>query len=94
MGDKLEAKKYETPTTNIIFLSEENMVLPGFVDSHLHPVQAGLQFLNCSVKKANNLEEALDIIQKFDKEHPNLPCIYVTGYYDSWYCIISTNSLV
>ena len=45
-------------------------VLPGFHDSHVHPVQAGLEMNQCDLTGLSTLGEYLDAIEAYASAHP------------------------
>ncbi|MGY0386298.1 amidohydrolase [Nocardioides sp. WG-D5] len=45
-------------------------VLPGFHDSHVHPVQAGLEMNQCDLTGLSTLEEYLDAIESYASANP------------------------
>jgi predicted amidohydrolase YtcJ len=52
-------------------------VLPGFHDSHVHPVQAGLEMNQCDLTGLSTLEEYLDAIESYASANPGRA--WVTG---------------
>ncbi|HKR72270.1 MAG TPA: amidohydrolase [Streptosporangiaceae bacterium] len=46
------------------------MVLPGFIDAHVHASAAGLERLRCDVSEAHDLADYLDTIRAYDQAHP------------------------
>ena len=47
------------------------MVVPGFVDAHVHPIQAGQEILRCDLSGARTLPEYLGLISAYAEEHPD-----------------------
>jgi predicted amidohydrolase YtcJ len=56
------------------------MVLPSFIDAHVHPVEAGVGLNRCSLEEAKTKEEAFAIIKKYAADHPDLPWIVGQGW--------------
>lgn len=56
------------------------LVSPGFGDSHLHPVIAGLQLGQCSLDDYETADECLAAIATYAAEHPELPWIVGGGW--------------
>ncbi|MER7559737.1 amidohydrolase [Nocardioides sp. NPDC126508] len=50
---------------------EGRWVLPGFHDSHVHPVQAGLEMNQCDLTGLSTLEEYLDAIGSYAAANPS-----------------------
>jgi len=46
------------------------MVLPGFHDSHVHPIGAGIDLLRCDLSTARSAEETLAAVAACDRETP------------------------
>lgn len=46
-------------------------VLPGFHDSHVHPIQAGLEMNQCDLTALSTLEDYLDAIGSYAAAHPD-----------------------
>jgi len=46
------------------------MVLPGFHDSHVHPIGAGIDLLRCDLSKARSAEETVAAVAACDRETP------------------------
>src|SRR5215475_6785737 len=46
------------------------MVLPGFIDAHVHASAAGLERLRCDISEAHDLADYLDTIRAYDQAHP------------------------
>ena len=44
VGSSTGAKKYKGPNTRLVDL-EGKMLLPGFQDAHVHPIEAGMAYL-------------------------------------------------
>ena len=56
------------------------LVSPGFGDSHLHPMIAGLQLGQCSLDGYQSADECLAAIAAYAVEHPELPWIVGGGW--------------
>jgi len=46
-------------------------LLPGFIDSHAHPVYGGNQLRHCDLNQAETQAEYLEIIARYADEHPD-----------------------
>jgi len=56
------------------------LLVPGFIDAHVHPVMAGVALLRCSLHEARSAADCLDIIGKYAAAHPDLPWIVGSGW--------------
>lgn len=56
------------------------LLSPGFGDSHLHPVIAGLQLGQCSLDGYETADECLAAITTYAAQHPELPWIVGGGW--------------
>jgi len=52
-------------------------LLPGFIDSHAHPVFGGMQLLGCDLGEADDATAYLDIIDRFARANPDRE--WITG---------------
>ena len=53
------------------------LVLSGFVDCHVHPLQGGLDLLGCDLHEADTATGYLDLVARFAADHPDDP--WITG---------------
>ncbi len=59
----------------------KGVVLPAFVDTHMHPAMSGIDYLfNVILHDAYSLDEYLKLIERFAKKHPELPVIMGSGF--------------
>ena len=65
--------------TEVVDLTSR-MLLPGFQDSHVHPVQAGVELLQCDLTRASDAEDCLRIIGEYAASHPDEPWILGAGW--------------
>jgi predicted amidohydrolase YtcJ len=56
------------------------LVLPGFIDSHAHPVEAGVGLKQCNLLPYFTKEEVLKAIKDYAAAHPNDPWIIGAGW--------------
>jgi predicted amidohydrolase YtcJ len=56
------------------------MLLPGFQDSHIHPVTARLKSTMCNLRDLKSIPEYLDGIRRCVAEHPDAEWIHGTGW--------------
>ena len=64
------------PDTEVVDLSGR-LLVPGFQDSHVHPVAGGVELGACDLSGAITLEEYRERIATYAAEHPDVP--WVTG---------------
>lgn len=56
------------------------MVLPGFVDAHLHPLLGGLSLLECNLSGLVSLSNYQRTVQTYANAHPEIPFIRGGGW--------------
>lgn len=56
------------------------MVLPGFVDAHVHPVQAGVELLRCDLTRAYDAAGCLAEVRSYAEANPEEPWILGGGW--------------
>lgn len=71
-------------TILIINLKENELVLPGFIDSHCHPIAASLQKMNCKLTSCNSLNQALEALTKHINTNKTNFFIFASGFIDEW----------
>ena len=64
------------PDTRVVDLAG-GMLIPGFVDAHVHPVQGGLERMRCDLSVVENREAYLDLIRAYADAHPDSE--WITG---------------
>jgi predicted amidohydrolase YtcJ len=57
------------------------LVLPGFVDAHLHPSCAAGELFEVGLADCRSVEECVDRVARFAAAHPELPAIRGYGWY-------------
>jgi len=67
-GSYLSVKKYIYPEAEIIDL-QENLMLPGFTDSHMHIEMGGFNLLSLDLSFANSRDEFRTLILDYIKTH-------------------------
>lgn len=68
------------PETDVVDL-EGGLLLPGFVDAHVHPVQGGLERARCDLSPASGLPSYLERISSYAGSHPDVPWILGGGWH-------------
>lgn len=56
------------------------LLVPGFQDSHVHPVQAGVELLQCDLTRATDAEDCVRIVAEYAASHPDEPWILGAGW--------------
>lgn len=56
------------------------MLLPGFIDTHMHPVAGGAYALALSLDTFGTVQDWVDAIGRYAAEHPELPVIFGYGF--------------
>ncbi|HJZ10820.1 MAG TPA: amidohydrolase family protein, partial [Acidobacteriota bacterium] len=79
VGDDQGLARWIGPATKTMEL-EGKFVLPSFIDSHVHPVEAGIGLNLCSLDEATTKEEILKIVKQYADSHPDLPWIVGSGW--------------
>ena len=67
------------PGTRVVQLRGET-VSPGFQDAHVHPIGAGVAWLQCDLRDQHGLEAYLPIIAAYAEAHPDLDWIIGEGW--------------
>src|SRR5262249_53886272 len=57
-------------STRVIDLAGR-MLLPGFIDAHVHASAAGLERLRCDLSGAHGLDQYLELVSRYAGEHPD-----------------------
>ena len=56
------------------------LVMPGFIDAHVHPIEGGLEHSRCDLAGINTLEGLLEAIEAYANANPNLEWIIGGGW--------------
>lgn len=56
------------------------MLVPGFQDAHVHPVNGGLDTLRCDLSGDHGLDAYLERIRAYVSSHPDVPWILGGGW--------------
>ncbi|MEI4803545.1 amidohydrolase [Bacillus sp. FJAT-51639] len=79
VGDTKGVKKYKKKNTKIIDLKGK-MLLPGFVDSHLHASETVNSLYSVNLVNVRTIEEYIQTVDKYAKEHSDLEVIHGAGW--------------
>ena len=77
-GDRLPAGLIG-PRTDVVDL-ERKMVLPGFQDGHVHPIDAGVDLGECSLDTLGTEAAITGVIRTYATTHPELPWVRGSGW--------------
>lgn len=56
------------------------LLLPGFIDAHVHPVEGGLERMRCDLSEASDRDGYLGIISRYAAANPDVPWILGGGW--------------
>jgi len=79
VGNNSGALDYVGPESRVIDL-QGKMVLPGFIDSHMHPSIAGSLMSGVILVNAKTSDEYLNLVKTYVMEHPNARVIRGFGW--------------
>ena len=79
VGDDAGALRYVVASTRVIDLAGR-MVLPGFQDTHAHPLSGGLELGECNLYDAKTPAEVEGIIRAYAKANPEAAWIRGNGW--------------
>ncbi|MEE6146133.1 amidohydrolase [Bacillus cereus] len=79
VGDTKGAKKYEGKNTKVIDLKKK-MLLPGFIDSHLHASETVNSLYSVNLISIRTIEEYIQMVEKYAKEHSDANVIHGAGW--------------
>jgi predicted amidohydrolase YtcJ len=79
VGSDGEIRRHVGQRTEVVDLSGR-LLLPGFQDSHIHPVASGVDMLQCDLHEAYALADYERIIGEYADEHPDAGWIVGGGW--------------
>jgi predicted amidohydrolase YtcJ len=79
VGTGAAAKAWIGPKTKVVDLSGK-MVLPGFHDSHVHPVSGGVEALECDLNGLATQAAILEKVKRYAAENPAQPWVRGGGW--------------
>lgn len=80
VGSAEEARKLLGPQGKLVEIGAGQQVLPGFVDAHIHMLDAGVLRRSCMMEEPASKEEVLRIVAEFARGNPNLEWITGSGW--------------
>jgi predicted amidohydrolase YtcJ len=79
VGSNDDVAAFRGPGTEVVDLAGR-MLVPGFQDAHVHPVNGGLDMLQCNLRDDHGLEAYRDRIRAYLASHPDVPWILGGGW--------------
>ena len=79
VGTDDEALPLKGQNTLVVDL-EGRMMLPSFHDSHVHPIEAGMGYLGCSLHEGRSAEDYANLVAKCAQQRPNASFIDGAGW--------------
>jgi predicted amidohydrolase YtcJ len=79
VGLAADAKAFAGQSTRIVDLSGK-MLLPGFHDAHVHPVEGGRDLALCDLTALKSQEEVFEAVRKYAASHTQEPWIRGGGW--------------
>ena len=79
VGDEKSALKYKSDHT-LLIQEPSGMVLPGFIDSHVHLIWGGIEMGECQLSGLTSKEEIISKIETYVEEHADLNWIRGNGW--------------
>ncbi len=79
VGNKKETFLYKNSSTNLIE-NPNGMVLPGFIDSHVHLLWGGIEMNECYLHNLQTQEQIYNAIKDYVKRNPNIEWIRGSGW--------------
>ena len=70
VGDKQSAESYKSISTQVIE-TPDGMVLPGFIDTHVHLLWGGIEMNDCRLYGINTTEQIFQALREFIDVHPD-----------------------
>ncbi len=74
-----DASAFVGPSTEVLELRGK-MVLPGFCDSHTHPLIGGVELGQCNLSDCTSVEGCRQRLREYARSHPDLPFIQGGGW--------------
>ena len=78
-GNNEKALTLRGENTRVVDL-EGRMMLPGFQDSHVHPIEAGMGYLGCSLHKGRSAEDYAGLVANCARRRPDTSFIDGAGW--------------
>ena len=82
VGSNKEIAAYQDASTEVID-AKEHMVLPGFIDAHVHMLAGAAQLTQVSLNEAKTIDDFQKLIKDYAAAHPGEEWIQGMGWYYS-----------
>lgn len=79
VGGDDEIGRYAAHADEVVDL-DGRLMLPGFVDAHVHPIQGGLERIRCDLTGGESATDYLTTIAAYAQSHPDRPWILGGGW--------------
>jgi len=79
VGEQADIAALAGPGTRTVDVAG-GLVMPGFVDAHIHPIEAGLERARCDLSGCATKDEYRAAIRAYAVAHPDLPWIQGGGW--------------
>jgi len=79
VGTSAGVAEHTGPRTRVVDL-EGRMVLPGFQDSHIHPVSGGIAYLSCALYGLESKDAYVKKVKEYAAQHPEKTWIKGDGW--------------
>lgn len=79
VGTDADARGWAGPGTEVVDL-RGRMLLPGFVDAHVHPGHGGGDLLRCDLRGSEDAREYVRLVGEYAAAHPERPWILGGGW--------------
>ncbi|MCP3995120.1 MAG: amidohydrolase family protein, partial [bacterium] len=79
VGNNEDALALKDSDTRVVDL-DGRMMLPGFQDVHVHPIEAGMAYLGCSLHDATAAEDYVHLVAECARRSPDMPFIDGGGW--------------
>jgi len=79
VGNNEDALALKDSDTRVVDL-DGRMMLPGFQDAHVHPIEAGMAYLGCSLHDGTTAEDYARLVAECARRSPDIPFIDGGGW--------------
>jgi hypothetical protein len=79
VGDDQDARLYQNSTTQVIEMPH-GMVLPGFIDSHVHLLWGGLEMNDCQLHNLKTSDQIFQALRDYFTAHPKNEWLRGSGW--------------
>jgi len=79
VGSEQEVRSFLGPTTQVVN-GRQRLILPGFIDSHIHFMEGSVNLLGIQIDVESNLAEIQRVVKEFAAAHPQSAWIVGRGW--------------